>query len=65
MKGLLITAPALLLSAGLFAHDGHGHTGGYTIIHYLTEPVHAVSLVLAFVAGLLLWRRTRRGSIRK
>ncbi len=31
------------------AHPGHGEDGGYTIIHYFTQPVHAV-LSLSVVA---------------
>ena len=41
----------------LFAHPGHGgHEGGYTIIHYFIEPVHAIVNIgfivttIAFVA---------------
>ena len=41
----------------LLAHPGHGgHEGGYTIIHYFIEPVHAIVsigcivTIIAFVA---------------
>ena len=41
----------------LLAHPGHGgHEGGYTIIHYFIEPVHAIVSIgcivttIAFVA---------------
>ena len=38
---------ATLLASGLlpmagFAHEGHGHTHGFTITHYLVEPDHAL-----------------------
>ena len=37
----------------LFAHPGHGgHEGGYTIIHYFVEPMHAVVSIGCIVATL-------------
>ncbi|HJV21002.1 MAG TPA: hypothetical protein VJ552_14045 [Sediminibacterium sp.] len=47
------------------AHPGHGESGGYTIIHYITEPMHAVitlgSLLIVF-AGLKYFRKKNAGS---
>jgi len=48
MKKYLLSAAALISSVSVFAHEGHGHTHGYTIKHYFTEPVHA----LVFAAGV-------------
>jgi hypothetical protein len=34
------------------AHPGHGESGGFTITHYFTEPVHviiSVSIIIAIV----------------
>jgi hypothetical protein len=35
------------------AHPGHGETGGYTITHYFTEPVHIVVSVIALIAVII------------
>ncbi len=65
----------LAISFGLFlgmvaplatmAHPGHGETEGYTIIHYFTEPMHAVitlgSLLIVF-AGLRYFRKKNADS---
>ncbi|MBL7760315.1 MAG: hypothetical protein JNK08_06430 [Sediminibacterium sp.] len=60
--GLLIGMVAPLAT---MAHPGHGETEGYTIIHYFTEPMHAVitlgSLVIVF-AGLRYFRKKNAGS---
>lgn len=52
---------ALLVSTVANAHPGHGSAtsveGGHTLIHYLTEPVHAVGIlgsVAVIIAGALL-----------
>lgn len=37
-----------------YAHEGHGHTSGYTIIHYLIEPVHLIALVI-IAGGILVY----------
>lgn len=41
-----------------FAHEGHGTTGGYTIIHYFTESEHALISwsVIALVSATLYAR---------
>ena len=37
----------------LFAHPGHGgHEGGYTIIHYFVEPMHAMVSIGCIVATI-------------
>lgn len=50
-----------LLSAAVslpgFAHEGHGHTHGFTITHYLIEPVHLAVLLGALTASVLFFRR--------
>lgn len=57
----LITLSALLFPAGLMAHDGHGHTHGFTIKHYFTEPEHMLlSGALVIVATLLIVQFRRR-----
>jgi hypothetical protein len=44
MKKIAFALMLVVLALPTFtlAHPGHGETGGYTIIHYLVEPVHAI-----------------------
>lgn len=42
------------------AHPGHGETDGYTIIHYFTEPVHAVIAIGVLAAVAVFIRQMRR-----
>jgi hypothetical protein len=45
----------------LMAHPGHGgHEGGYTIIHYLVEPMHAVVTIGCIVAVIAFVRYSRK-----
>jgi hypothetical protein len=48
LLGVLLVA-LLVFPVMLYAHPGHGSTGGYTIIHYLVEPGHIISKVIALV----------------
>jgi ABC-type uncharacterized transport system permease subunit len=47
-------------------HPGHGTTAPGSVIHYVTEPVHVVTLVLVAVALLVvagaLWSLALRSS---
>lgn len=52
MKYILSLA-GLLAGSTAFAHEGHGHTHGFTITHYMVEPEHA--LVLILMAGVVLY----------
>lgn len=57
MKKLLLAFAALMPFIGM-AHPGHGETGGFTIIHYFTEPVHVLAglaAIAATVAFLIKW----------
>jgi len=44
------------------AHPGHGESEGYTIIHYFTEPQHAlVTLGVVAVTGVFIaWEKRRK-----
>jgi hypothetical protein len=53
--GILIMVPF----AGL-AHPGHGETEGFSIIHYFTEPVHALVSVLLLAGIIYTVSYTRR-----
>jgi hypothetical protein len=47
------------------AHPGHGETGGFTITHYFTEPVHivvALVALIAVVAGVRYFRSNKQQS---
>lgn len=47
----------------LLAHPAHGEHGGYTIIHYFTEPVHvfvSLSVLVAVVAVINLLGRSKQ-----
>jgi len=47
----------------LLAHPGHGgHEGGYTIIHYFIEPMHAVVTIGCIVAVIAFVRMSRKKS---
>lgn len=52
MKKYIAVLSLLILCLPLFtqAHPGHGDTDGYTIIHYIVEPVHALVWVPAITA---------------
>lgn len=51
MKKFSLAAVAALLAPFIsLAHEGHGSTEGFTIIHYFTEPVH---LLYALAFGLV------------
>ena len=47
---------SLCLPITSLAHPGHGETGGFTITHYFTEPVHVIVSLVA-MAGIILYAR--------
>jgi hypothetical protein len=59
---------ALILPVLLMAHPGHGdHThddDGYSIIHYFTQPEHALLTIglFAFAGGIYVYRLRKRQS---
>lgn len=59
MKKILLGA-ALLSSVFAFAHEGHGHTHGFTITHYMVETEHALVLVLMSAVIYFVIRRFRK-----
>ncbi len=61
---LYVLATVLLTPALAFAHPGHGASEGHSLLHYLTEPLHAYGLFGVPLAGLAAgalwrWRRSR------
>lgn len=59
MKQFLFMA-ALLGGGSAFAHEGHGHTHGFTITHYMVEPEHALALVLMSAVVYFVVRHFRK-----
>lgn len=60
---LLITGTKLLM-----AHPGHGATDGHSLIHYLTEPMHATILIAVIImilssATWLILRKRKKGVV--
>ncbi|MEI8073883.1 MAG: hypothetical protein WCH78_03970 [Bacteroidota bacterium] len=53
---------ALLLPALTWAHPGHGGTDGYTIIHYFSEPQHAIITLGSLALVTMYIIRERRKS---
>lgn len=49
------------------AHPGHGEHGGYTIIHYFTEPVHILAGVAVLIAtfSIVLLTEKKRQHVKK
>ncbi|HEX6914074.1 MAG TPA: hypothetical protein VF145_02455 [Chitinophagaceae bacterium] len=63
MKALATCLFSALVPFLAMAHEGHGETGGYTIIHYFTEPIHmfATAALIAFAAfGFFRWLRKEK-----
>jgi hydrogenase/urease accessory protein HupE len=67
VKKLILTFILIFISSctNLFAHSGHGHTDGNSLIHYLMEPMHAMFLVavvlmIAFSSIYLILKMKKR-----
>jgi hydrogenase/urease accessory protein HupE len=60
-KFSLLSFSFLLLPASLLAHPGHGESGGFSIIHYFVEPIHAITTLSIVVAALVYihWQRRK------
>jgi hypothetical protein len=61
MKSKLLLATGILPLFAL-AHPGHGETDGFSIIHYFSEPMHAIVTVGAMVVLFAGYRYFRRKS---
>lgn len=49
----ILSLSGLLAATSAFAHEGHGHTHGFTVTHYMVEPEHA--LLFALMAGVAIY----------
>ncbi|MBL7739180.1 MAG: hypothetical protein JNK14_08165 [Chitinophagaceae bacterium] len=65
MRKLLSLLLMLSAISPVWAHEGHGHTEGFTITHYFTEPEHFIPLAIAVVAVIVWVRRRRRSAAKK
>lgn len=46
-----------LASSVASAHPGHGEVGqGWSLLHWVAEPLHATGLALVMVSALVAWR---------
>ena len=43
-----------------FAHEGHGHTDGFTITHYFVEPQHSVAVLIGAFLFYVIYRNVRK-----
>jgi len=64
MKKHILLIAATLLSVSTFAHEGHGHTHGFTIKHYFVEPEHVLPAFIVVAIAILLIKRYRSTSIK-
>lgn len=51
---------AALLPLSMIAHPGHGETEGFTIIHYLVEPIHTTAVIGGVLLAVIYLRRQRK-----
>jgi fumarate reductase subunit C len=67
MKKLIVALVFFVLCMPLvsLAHPGHGETGGFTITHYFTEPVHVIVSLVALVGVILYARYLKKSEQRK
>ncbi len=65
MKKIFLLLAAVSATLSSFAHEGHGHTHGFTIQHYFVEPEHALGVLAIVAAGVLLFRRFRVAADKK
>jgi len=61
MKSIFISSVSVIPFFAL-AHPGHGETDGFSIIHYFSEPMHAIVTVGAMVVLFAGYRYFRRKS---
>jgi hydrogenase/urease accessory protein HupE len=65
MKKIFLSLAAVTATLSSFAHEGHGHTHGFTIQHYFVEPEHVLVVLAVAATGVLLFRRYRPAADKK
>lgn len=58
-KSALFLLALSALPALLNAHPGHGYENGWTILHYLVNPEHALPFAAVLVLGIIVYARFR------
>jgi hydrogenase/urease accessory protein HupE len=57
LERTILWLACVLIAAPAAAHPGHGEPGqGFTLVHYLTEPIHVLAFVVVAVLGAAAWR---------
>jgi hypothetical protein len=66
MKRLLPFASVLFIMMPMLvtAHEGHGSTDGFTVIHYIVEPEH-FALPILLIAGIAFLVIRMRKTVKK
>jgi hypothetical protein len=59
MRRLSPVLSSLFLAAPALAHEGHGRSEGGSLLHYLSEPLHAAAVVGAVLAAIFVARALR------
>lgn len=54
----LIALLAILIPVSIYAHPGHGTGNGMDLAHYLTSPLHLMT-ILCVVSIVVYWYKKR------
>jgi len=62
LKLFFIALMMSLMPVAVMSHPGHGETEGFTITHYLVEPIHVIVTIgiLFFVVVIVKWFKRKR-----
>ena len=59
-KTLAIILAMAFLPLMILAHEGHGSTEGFTVIHYIIEPLHVPIVILIITIAVIIFLRRNR-----
>ncbi|MCU0445608.1 MAG: HupE/UreJ family protein [Microscillaceae bacterium] len=67
MKRLILFFALSILTLPAFAHEGHDSFNGYTVLHYLTSPLHLLSMVVIVTLAwaIVRYRNLKTQEVRK
>ncbi len=62
IKLFFIALMMSLMPVAVMSHPGHGETEGFTITHYLVEPIHVIVAtgILFIVVIVVKWFKRKR-----
>ncbi len=67
ITSLFVLLMLFVAAANVWAHPGHGETGGHSLMHYLIEPFHSLPLigviVLSVVIFLMMYSRRKKRAV--